>query len=397
LTPGLSASDGLAMRVLFSSTRGAGHIQPLLPYARALRRRGHEVLVAGPADLGATLREAELPHAPFDHPGDEALGPIWARLRGVSSDQANAIAGREIFAGVNARAALPKLRQTIGDWRPHLVVRDSVEFAASAAADAAGVPHARVAVHLESFEDAMLAVVVEPVDTLRRLAGLPADEGASLRAEPVFTAFPAALDDPTHAPPARAPFRVRVPTEAPSAAIPAWAPADDPRPLLYITFGTIAGSSPHVRSIYRTSLDAVAELPVRALLTTGRGMAPDLLGPIPANVHVEAWVPQHEVLPRVAAILCHGGSGTALGALAAGLPLVVVPMFADQPLNGQRIAAVGAGLTLPDPDAGALRAAIERVLADLDHRRIARRIAEEIASLPTADDAVDAMMAIAVR
>jgi UDP:flavonoid glycosyltransferase YjiC (YdhE family) len=272
-----------------------------------------------------------------------------------------------------------------------------VEFAASVAADLAGVLHARVAVHHGSVEDDFLPLAAGPVDTLRRQVGLPPDDGASLRAEPVFTFFPAALDDPADAPTARAPFRVRVPTDEPSPAAAAWATADDGRPLVYFTFGTIAGGSPHVRSIYRTALDAVAELPVRALLTTGRGLEAGVLGAIPANVHVEAWVPQSDVLPRAAAIVCHGGSGTVLGALAAGVPMVAVPMFADQPHNARRIAAVGAGLALSKPDARVLRAAIERVLADAEHRRVARRIAEEIATLPTADDVVDVLVAMADR
>jgi UDP:flavonoid glycosyltransferase YjiC (YdhE family) len=64
------------MRFMFSSTRGTGHLQPLLPYARALQARGHAVIVAAPAEVGPALREAGLEHAPFDHPGDEALGLI---------------------------------------------------------------------------------------------------------------------------------------------------------------------------------------------------------------------------------------------------------------------------------------------------------------------------------
>jgi UDP:flavonoid glycosyltransferase YjiC (YdhE family) len=71
-----------SMRVLFSSTRGAGHLQPLLPYARALVARRHEVAVAAPEEVSKTVRDAGLPHLPFDHPGDDALAPIWARLRG---------------------------------------------------------------------------------------------------------------------------------------------------------------------------------------------------------------------------------------------------------------------------------------------------------------------------
>ena len=162
----------------------------------------------------------------------------------------------------------------------------------------------------------------------------------------------------------------------------------------HITFGTIVGSTPHLRSVYRTSLDAVADLPVRALLTTGRGLEPGALGAIPDNVHVEAWIPQRDILPRVAALVCHGGSGTLLGGLAAGLPVVIVPMGADQPHNGRLVAAAGAGLTLVNPDADALRAAVQTALDGPGLRLQARRLAEEIAGMPTIDEVVEAMVGL---
>jgi UDP:flavonoid glycosyltransferase YjiC (YdhE family) len=386
------------MRVLFSSTRGTGHLQPLLPYAQALRAQGHEVRVAAPIAVEEALREAGLIHAPFDHPGDKVLAPIWARFRQASPDEINAIAIGEIFAGLNARAALPKLIETIDSWRPHLVVRDSVEFASAIAAQRAGVPHARVAVHMVSFEEMIPALAADALDVLRREAGLVPDQAAFLHPEPVFSAFPASLDDPRgNGARAAVPFRVRMVEEAPRAAPPSWAPAGDSRPLVYITFGTIVGTSADLRSIYRTALDGIADLPVRALLTTGRGMEPGTLGTVPANVHVEEWVPQRDVLARASAVVCHGGSGTVRGALAAGLPLVVTPLGADQPHNARRVAAVGAGIALPAPDPASLRAAVERVLADADFGRGARRIADEIAALPPVDAAVPVLVAMASR
>jgi len=380
-----------SVRVLFSSTRGAGHLQPLLPYARALVARGHEVAVAAPEEVSKTVRDAGLPHFPFDHPGDDALAPIWARLRGTSEAEMMTIAASELFAGVNAKAALPKLLATTRAWRPDLVVRDSVEYGALVAAEAAGVRHARVAVHAVSFEEVFPPLVGAPVDALRTAAGLPPDDGASLRAEAVFSSFPASLDRVPDGSRMRAPLRARVVEAAPSSAPVAWAPVEDPRPLVYITFGTIIGSTPHLRSVYRTSLDAVADLPVRALLTTGRGLEPGALGAIPDNVHVEAWIPQRDILPRVAALVCHGGSGTLLGGLAAGLPMVIVPMGADQPHNGRLVAAAGAGIALDKPDADALRAAIRTALDEPGLRVQARRLAEEIAGMPTIDELVDAM------
>jgi MGT family glycosyltransferase len=131
---------------------------------------------------------------------------------------------------------------------------------------------------------------------------------------------------------------------------------------------------------YRLALDAVAELPVRVLLTGARDLD---LGVVPPNVHVEAWVPQADVLAYASAVICHGGSGTTLGALAAGLPLVVVPLFADQPYNATRIASVGAGVVV---SLERIRGGLERVLADDRYRRTTEAIAAEMRSLPPTDE-----------
>ena len=382
------------MRVLFSSTRGAGHLQPLLPYAHALEAHGHEVKIAGPVDIAEPLGAAGLAHVPFGHPGDAALAPIWARFRGASPDESLALAIREIFAGLNSNAALPKLTETIDTWRPDLVVRDSVEFASAVAAERAGVPHARVAVHMVSFEEIIPALAADPLDELWRAVGLPATGTSFLSAEPVFSAFPPSLDDASPGI-GQPPFRVRMIEDRSRAAPATWAPPRDERPLIYVTFGTIVGTSPALRGVYRTALEAIANLPVSALLTTGRGMEEGTLGPIPANVRVEEWVPQGDVLARAAAVVCHGGSGTVRGSLAAGVPMVVVPQGADQPHNARRVAAVGAGLTLPGADAGTLGAAVARVLAVADFGHAARRIAAEIAAMPPVERAVTAVVAMA--
>jgi len=85
----------------------------------------------------------------------------------------------------------------------------------------------------------------------------------------------------------------------------------------------------------------------------------------------------------------HGGTGTVLGALAVGAPMVVAPMFADQPHNARCVAAAGAGLAMPTGGAtpGDLRAALSRVLGEPSFRTSAQRLGEEIARLPSVDEA----------
>lgn len=164
-----------------------------------------------------------------------------------------------------------------------------------------------------------------------------------------------------------------------------------------MTLGTVAGGMEGMRSQYRTVLDAVSELPIRVLLTTGAQLPREALGEVPANVHVESFVLQDDVLPHVAAVLCHGGSGTVLGTLAAGVPMVVAPLFADQPTNAERVAAVGAGLALPraSTTVADLRMALSRVLEDGSFRAAAQRIAAEIAALRPVDEAASELEQLA--
>jgi UDP:flavonoid glycosyltransferase YjiC (YdhE family) len=380
------------MRVLFSSTRGIGHLEPLLPYAKALRARDHEVIVASPVDLCEAVQKANLEHVPLTHPGDEGLAPLWAQVRTLPPDEIIAFVAREIFAGATARAALPDLLATVRSWKPDLVVRDSVEFASAVAAESSRVPHVRVGVHQRVMEEQLAMVCSTSVDLLRGMAGLVADDGAALRAEPIFTAFPVTFEGVgEHGP---KPFRIG-PSKTVLPAQSDWRADPNSPPLVYVTFGTVATNSVEAVPVYRTAIAAVAELPVRALLTTGRGFDTKKLGAVPKNVRVEPFVPQAEVLPFTAVMVCHGGSGTVLGGLAAGVPQVVVPLGADQPQNAERIAAIGAGLALRKPDATTLRAAITRVLAEPAFRDAARVVAAEMATLPSANDAVDALIAIA--
>jgi MGT family glycosyltransferase len=163
-------------------------------------------------------------------------------------------------------------------------------------------------------------------------------------------------------------------------------------PFLYVTFGTLAGEDENEQALYKATLAAIAPLPIQALLTTGPVMTTAELGDIPQNFIVKQWVTQSEVLLLASAVVCHGGSGTLLGALAAGLPLVVAPMFADQPDNARQVERVGAGIAVLEPDVTLLRAAIQRVLEEKEFREKAARISAEISALPDIRAAVDAML-----
>jgi MGT family glycosyltransferase len=154
---------------------------------------------------------------------------------------------------------------------------------------------------------------------------------------------------------------------------------------VYMTFGTVLGYMSMAADVYTTALQAVQELGVRTLLTVGRRFDRAALPPVPENVRVEAWVDQAEVLAHADVVVCHGGSGTTLAALAAGVPLVLVPLFADQFENARRVAAAGAGLAVETRTPARIAAAIRDLMDDGSYGRRARQLADEMAGYPTAE------------
>ena len=120
-------------------------------------------------------------------------------------------------------------------------------------------------------------------------------------------------------------------------------------PLVYVSFGSVTGSQERFGGMYSGVLAVLADLPIRVLMTTGNGYDLTHLQPLPANAYAIKWWPQEAVMSEAALAIGHGGFGTTMTALAAGVPQLVMPLFAhDQYLNAERIQAVGAGLQLPD-------------------------------------------------
>jgi MGT family glycosyltransferase len=138
---------------------------------------------------------------------------------------------------------------------------------------------------------------------------------------------------------------------------------------------------------------------VQVVATVGSELDPAALGHAPANVRVERFVPQAEILPRASAVVCHGGSGSVLGALAHGLPLVLLPMGADQPQNAERCADLGAGLVLDVVTAAPddVRDAVSEVLSEPGYRAAAERLRAELESLPGPEHAVALVERLAVE
>ena len=361
------------MRVLFTTTGHAGHVLPMLPFAHAAAGAGHDVLVATQHSRTGAVEAAGLAAAPVAEADPEDWAPVQAALRDTPMAEANRRMLAEGFGGLMLDAALPDTLALVEDWRPHLVVRETFEFAGALAAERHGVPVARVALGLQRTEAWAAASAAPGLAAARERLGLAPDpRGARLRRGSVLTAVPAVLETPFTGGGGRvARFRV-----APSLIAPPDPWPGDPRPLVLLTLGSVASSLTYFPGTYRDAIAALAPLPVKLLVTVGHGTDVAALGPLPENVRAEGWIAQDAVLAHAAAVVGHGGYGTTLGALSHGVPLVLLPLFSsDQWFNAERVAELGAGIALtggprgavepPRPDVlAALPGALRAVLAD---------------------------------
>jgi Erythromycin biosynthesis protein CIII-like, C-terminal domain/Erythromycin biosynthesis protein CIII-like, N-terminal domain len=367
----------------------------LLPVLDGARRRGHETLVVGPPAIGDMVGASDHPFVAGGEPPEAAVAPIRERLAVAPARQASVLGNRELFGRLATAAMLPAMERLLDDWQPDVVLRDPCEYASAVIAPPLGIATAQVAIGLAEVEWGSIDIAAPALEAHR--SGLAGE----LRRAPYVTRFPASLD-PSPFPDTH---RVREPTPGPPGPLPDWWNGSR-APLVYVSFGTVLGHMAMAAEAYRIAMQAVAGIDARVLLTTGRRFDASQLGRLPGNVHVETWVDQADVIHEADVVVCHGGSGTTFGALAAGVPVVIVPLFADQFANGAKVAEAGAGIAvgagrdssgrrrpLGQDDVPHIAEAIETVRARPSYREQARRIAAEMARAPTAGPLLDQLMA----
>ena len=370
-----------------TSNRGAGHIGPLIPFAHAFMRGGDDVLLAAPAGARETVDRTGVPFHPVADPPQDQLDAIFDALPGRSQEEQGVRVMTEVFADIDARASLPGILRVVTEYRPHVILREPTEYAGLLAAERLGVRHGRIAIMAAEFETWGAPLVAPVLDRHRRRLGMQPDpQGRRILESTYLTVIPAAMEDPADAGTPQA-LRFRETDPAPWA-LPDWWGGDE-RPLVYVTYGSVTPTLPYFPAQFRATVAELAELPARVLFTIGNEVEREALGTAPENVRVERWIPQAAVMPHAAAMVGHGGAGSTRMALAAGVPSVVVPGFADQFRNGERVEALGAGLSVtgaPESLAG-LGDAVRRLLNEPSYRASAQRVAREVAALPAVDEA----------
>jgi MGT family glycosyltransferase len=413
-------------RYLFAIIDGGGTVPADTSVIRAMVDRGHDVRVLADSVLAPDIETTGAEHVPWDRaPQRPDLDPQSVIIRDWDTKSPFEAFGRVRDGVMTGPAALfaADVRAELQRRPADAVVANFFVFGAQIAAEAEGVPFAFLVSNLLSFPNSgtpplgpglklargplgrtrdaalnrmMRRLFDKGLDQLNhaRLANGLAPAASVLenfeRADRLLLMTSRAFEYQSFTPPPN----VRV--VGPRLDDPAWAgdwtpPAGD-EPLVLV--GMSSTYMDQAEALQRVTT-ALGELPVRGLVTTGPSIPVESID-APANVTVVERAPHSEVLRHASAIVTHAGHGTVIKALAAGVPVVALPLGRDQLDNAARVAHHGAGLRLkPNAKPEAIAKAVRRVVEEGSFSAAAERIAAAIAAETARDQAAEELEALA--
>ncbi|HEX8430926.1 MAG TPA: glycosyltransferase, partial [Longimicrobium sp.] len=374
----------LTRRFLFSTTPGYGHIYPLMPLARALKQAGHAVAFATSAS-----RQPMVEAFGFDFfavGGDLRADPEYQQVKAELEAmpltlESEMINYSRIWCGIAPRLRTPDLVEIARMWQPDMFIREAGEYGAVIAAEYLGLPHATV-----SFTTALKGMAIfeggaaERLDPIRQHWGLAPDPALTSLyrylnlsySPPSFSRQDVGGSGGGGSIPATTHFiRPEIFDNAANERLPDWVERLPAQPTVYVTLGTEVNKEADLYPrVLQTIIAGLRDAPVNLIVTLGRDKDPADFGPQPANVHIERYIPQSLLLRHCSLMVMHGGSNSLLAALDRGLPMVVVPLIADQFFNAHvtQTMRLGQVVQLGQLTPATIRAAVEEVLDNRVYR-----------------------------
>jgi UDP:flavonoid glycosyltransferase YjiC (YdhE family) len=394
----------------------------LVPIARALADRGHDVAVFNPAPAPAALiADAGLRNLPMP---PRAVPDVPPDMVGVS----RAWDTEELFASAFSDEELVRAMTALHvdlmrDFKPNVVV-DSFGPFGCLAARILGIPLVSVLqgnFHPESSgylywagqRPANLPSAGPVFSKIASEYGLaPIARSVDLLAGDLSLIVGTPETDPV-SPTARVTHIGPIVWQRGNAELPPWVSAlNSDKPVVWVYSGNprYAGAAGSTACdsivVIRAAIAALADAPMHVVLTTGYQEVPAEIGKLPANFHHATYLPGRAMAERSDLMVHHGGHSSVMQGLAAGTPAVIIPTMTERESNARRLVALGAGeIVLPidtadgekQIDVAAFAAAVQRVLGEPGYRASARRIAASMKTFGGAEEAANRIEQFAAR
>ena len=392
------------MKILFTVAPGYGLMLPVVPLMWAARAAGHEVLVATTSEMIQVGADAGLPM--YDVLPDRDVWDELMRAIGNPDDPTISEEFRIATRGGNP-FALFILTMTEGiiaagrAFAADLIVTTSDHTAGMLAALALDRPLLEVGNRITwsmrdvSFSTGRDAIVDDAtVPLVRAKLGIPEGRPRTIaRIDPRAPSMGGLTDDEPDPRDGAPWWSMRYVPYNGGATMPDWALHRPDRPRVCVTLGTVVPTMSGTSQLALV-LEALAEMDVEVVLAA-RPADIESLGELPPNVRPVGFLALATFLPSCALIVHHGGSGTTAAPLFYGVPQLVMPAFADNPMAAKRVADRGVGLS-EDPKtatAGQLRDAVRRLLIEPVFTEAARAVSAEIAAQPSPSSVIERVVA----
>jgi UDP:flavonoid glycosyltransferase YjiC (YdhE family) len=346
-----------------------------------LRAAGHDVLFAGGGQFDEIARAGlsvvdTAPAVDFVQLFSSAMGELGSPDPGSPADQL-LFAGR-LFARVSS--VFVDLTVSLArEWRPDLVIYTPLQGAGPIAAAVVGVPSIAHGIAVGQGRELWESVAREMASDYDRFdVSAPAPDGVLDVSPPSMRAA-----DSSGWPMRYVPYNA-------GAVLPRWVVSPRARRRVVVTLGSVLPQLGGVGAL-RPFVAAAGKVDAEFVLALG-GADLSELGSLPDNVRPVDWVPLGELLANSDAVVHHGGAGTTLTAVAAGLPQLVLPRMADQFLNAQAVARAGVGAVVRPEELDAER--LSGLLTDEAAGAAARRIVAEMAGQPSPAELVSRLVSV---
>ncbi|HEX3784306.1 MAG TPA: nucleotide disphospho-sugar-binding domain-containing protein [Pseudonocardiaceae bacterium] len=389
------------VKILFAAAPGYGLMLPLVPLVWAARAAGHEVLLATTGDMAEVGAHAGLPVVDV-FPDRNVWNDLLAHIS--SPDRAELPPEYRQAAEAGNPFAMFTVTMTEGtiaagrEFGADLVVYTSDHSTGALAALALGVPGLEVGNRVswsmrdrESQErnsnSANEQVVIGP---LRERLDIPAGQPELIaRIDPRAPSMGGITADEPDPRDGVSWWPMRYVPYNGGAVLPDWTLRRPARPRVGVTLGTVVPIMTGTTSL-TVVIEALGGLDVEVVLAAGSA---DLstLGELPGNVHSVGFLPLSGFLSTCSLLVHHGGSGTTAAPLHYGVPQLVLPSFADNPMSAQRVVDRGVGLS-HDPatiDVATAGKLLDALLTDPRFALAAREVAAEMATQPSPASIID--------
>ncbi|MCK9893299.1 glycosyltransferase [Frankia sp. AgB32] len=377
-------------RVLFVVPPLTGHVNPAVGVAGELAARGHQVAVAGHASVIGPLVPPGLRLFALPENATEAERvAIVERSKGLRGPASLKFLWEEFLLPLGT-ASLPAIDGVVDEFRPDVLVADQQAIGAAVVARRRGLRWVTLATTSAELDDpyGVLAGLGQWVADLLRgfqvAHGVPAAAAAhgDLRfSDDLVIVFSVRelLGDASTASPSTVFVGSAVGGQRAASAPFPWEWFDADRRAVLVSLGTVTREAGG--RFLRAAAEGLLSLrdQVQAVVVAPPGLVDDL--DAPDDLLVAPFVPQVELMPRLSAVVCHGGNNTVCESLAHGLPLVVAPVRDDQPIIGEQVVRSGAGLRIKFGRTGpaGVAAAVSTVLDDPGYREAAGRLQDAFA------------------